>query len=89
MSHINDLFFDPGLAGLVAIGKLENTATTLAAESFTLSRAEPMSVNFIRITAGTMDSYGSHDNTSNNGRISQIQPFRGITGKMISGGQAS
>ncbi|RAP72152.1 hypothetical protein ACZ87_01020 [Candidatus Erwinia dacicola] len=30
-----------------------------------------MPVNFIGITAGTMDSYGSHNNTSNNARISQ------------------
>ncbi|RAP68542.1 hypothetical protein ACZ87_03807 [Candidatus Erwinia dacicola] len=51
---------------------LEYTATTLAAKSLTLSRAESMPVNFIGITAGTMDmdSYGSHNNTSTNGRIS-------------------
>lgn len=71
MSHINDLFFDAGLSGFVAIGKLEYTATTLTTESLTLSRAETMAVNSIRITAGTMDSYGSHENTSNIGRISQ------------------
>ncbi|APS37050.1 hypothetical protein BGV46_25620 [Serratia marcescens] len=71
MSHINELFFDSGLAGLVAIGKLEYTATTLATESLTLGRAEFMSINFIRIIAGAMDSYGSHKNTSNIARISQ------------------
>ena len=71
MSHINNVLFVSRLSGFIAIDKLEYTATTLAAESLTLSWAESMPVNYIGITAGTMDSYGSNNNTSNNGRISQ------------------
>lgn len=71
MSHIDDLLFDTRLSGFISVDKLEYTTTRLTTESLTLSWTESMSVNLIRITAGTMDSDGSHGNASNRGRITQ------------------
>lgn len=70
MSHIDDLLFDAQFSGFIPVAELEYTTTRLTTESLTLSWTESMSVNLIRITAGTMDSYSSHGNASNEGRIS-------------------